>query len=130
MSNKTVVEKLTIREGMTVLCIDAPEGYLAALGTLPANVTIATERSPEVDVVLAFVRSKVALDALVAQFAPSLAAGVSLWIAFQKGTVKPKPDFNRDDVLACAEAAGLRSMTLIAVDGSWSAFRFVAKTPR
>jgi hypothetical protein len=51
-------------------------------------------------------------------------AGAVLWVAFRKGASKPKPDFNRDDVLAEARSAGFQNLTLISLDADWSAFKF------
>ena len=43
MSEKTVVQKLLIKEGYRVLIVNAPEGYVASLGDLPAGVAVATD---------------------------------------------------------------------------------------
>jgi hypothetical protein len=60
----------------------------------------------------------------LAHLKPFVSPGAVLWVAFRKGTSKPTPDFNRDDVLREARSAGLHSLTLISLDADWSAFKF------
>ena len=40
MSDKTIAQKLLIKEGKQVLLINAPKGYKAVLGVLPAGAKL------------------------------------------------------------------------------------------
>ena len=44
MSDKSVIQKLLIKEGYTVALVNAPRGYRTSLGALPKGVTV--ERGP------------------------------------------------------------------------------------
>ena len=124
MSEKMVVQKMQLKERNTIAFVHAPPGYPAALGALPNGMTVLDEPSVAANVTLVFVNTKSELDGLASKMIPFLTPQAVLWVAFRKGTAKPRPDFNRDEVLACAKAAGLQSLTLISLDADWSAFKF------
>ena len=124
MAEKTAVQKMMLKAGDTVAFVNAPEGYPAALGEFPEPVTLLYAPSVAAGVTQVFVRSKSDLTEQLAHLKPFVAVGAVLWVAFRKGTSKPKPDVNRDVVLAEAQAAGFQSLTLISLDADWSAFKF------
>jgi hypothetical protein len=126
MAEKTAVQKMMIKAGDTVAFVNAPEGYPGALGTLPDPVTILYEPSLSADVMQVFVNSRSDLNQQLAHLKPFVSPGAALWVAFRKGTSKPRPDFNRDDVLAEAQAAGFQNLTLISLDADWANFKFKA----
>ena len=126
MLEKPALQKMTIRATNTVAFLQAPEGYPGALGELPDPVTILYEPSLSADVTVVFAHSKSDLDTQVTRVKPYVREGTVLWVAFRKGTAKPKPDFNRDDLLAYAHAAGFHNLTLISLDADWAAFKFKA----
>lgn len=47
-----------------------------------------------------------------------------VWFAYPKGTSKIKTDINRDTIRATAEGFGLKTVTAISIDETWSALRF------
>ncbi len=63
MAEKTVIQKLLIKEGYRVLVVNAPEGYAAALADLPAGVVVVTGLNDPgpFDLIQAFVSSQAAL---------------------------------------------------------------------
>lgn len=115
---------MRLNDGDTVVCLHAPPNYPAALGALPDKVTVLQESTLPANATLVFVYTRAELDAQVAKMAPLLSPQALLWVAFRKVATKPNQDFNQDDVLACGQAAGLKSLTLISLDASWSAFKF------
>jgi len=126
MPEKTSAQKMSIRAGEVVVFINAPAGYPGALGTLPDPVTILYEPSLSANVTVTFAHSKSDLETHLAQLKPFVREGAVLWVAFRKGTAKPTPDFNRDDLLAHTRAAGFHNVTLISLDAEWAAFKFKA----
>ena len=124
MPEKSAVQKMMIKAGDTVAFVRAPEGYPAALGEFPDPVTILYEPSLSAGVTHVFVQSRSDLAEQLARLKPFVSPGAVLWVAFRKGTSKPQPDFNRDDVLREARSAGFHSLTLISLDADWSAFKF------
>jgi predicted CoA-binding protein len=61
MSDKTVAQKLLIKENYKVLFINEPENYKAILGDLPKNVTILSEPAKSIDFIQFFVSSNTEL---------------------------------------------------------------------
>jgi len=124
MPEKSAVQKMMIKVGDDVAFVQAPEGYPTVLGEFPDRVTILDEPSLSADVTVVFAHSKSDLDSQVARLKPFVREGGVLWLAFRKGAAKPKPDFNRDDVLRSAQAAGFHNLILISLDADWAAFKF------
>ena len=58
MPDKSASQKLLIKENYTVLLLNEPDNYQAALGDSPQNVTVLTEVGPPVDLVQLFLTSR------------------------------------------------------------------------
>ncbi len=127
MAESPLAKKLQIKSGAHVLVIDAPEGYFAELAPLPVGVQL-VERAPgHFDVVQAFVRTK----ADVARRAPivvkSAKPGAIIWLCWPKGSAHVATDLNRDVLFEQAQQFGLRAVSNISIDETWSALRFKTK---
>lgn len=124
MAASTLATKLQIKAGQTVVPIDAPVSYLAALDPLPAGAHLVEIGTQVADVVHLFVQDSAAL---VAHAAPALAAlkpeGM-LWISYPKGGSGLVTDLNRDVGWDVITKAGWQPVRQIAVDDVWSAVRF------
>lgn len=125
-STKPIARKLLIKPGSRVLVLNAPDDSARLLLPLPEGVTIATQPGggADFDAVLAFVRSK---DE-VAQRAPSIVAGLKpgglLWMAYPKKSGAIKTDISRDDGWQPMWVLGWDTVSLVALDETWSAMRF------
>ncbi len=124
MPEKTVAQKLFIKEGMKILLVNAPAGYSAKLGKLPRNVTVVKESSMPVDFVQLFIANRKELEAQAPKLKKMLNPDALLWVCYLKGTSKTKTDINRDTLHAYARTIGLEGVSLISVDDDWSAMRF------
>ncbi len=123
MPDKTIAQKLAIKEGHKVLFVNAPKGYKASLGAMPKKVVILAKPTEPVDVVQVFVASRKELEARLPQLKAVLAPQGTLWVTYLKGTSKHKTDINRDSVRAYARALGLEAVAIFSVDDDWSALR-------
>lgn len=47
-----------------------------------------------------------------------------LWFAYPKGTSKIKTDINRDTIRLTVEEFGLKTVTAVSIDETWSTLRF------
>ncbi len=124
MPEKTVAQKLFIKEGMRILLVNAPAGYVAKLGKLPKNVRVVKESSAPVDFVQLFIANRKELEAQLPKLKKALNPNGMLWVCYLKGTSKTKTDINRDSLHAYARTVGLEGIALISVDDDWSAMRF------
>ena len=72
MSNKTLAEKLVIREGYTVLVLNPPKGYKDALGPLPIEARVVAKSAAPVDFIQVFAPTRAEMIELLAQAKPLL----------------------------------------------------------
>ncbi len=123
MAEKSIAQKLMIKEGRTVLLVNQPPNYVAMLGELPSNVIVLTEPTANADIIQLFVSSRAELEAQLLNMKAMLNANGMLWVTYPKGTSKIKTDINRDSIYAYALTLGLEGVAIISVDDTWSALR-------
>jgi hypothetical protein len=122
MSDKSLAQKLAIKEGFSVLLVGAPEGYAARLGPLPAGVTLNPPAGPY-DVIQVFVATQKDLEAALPTLKPMLKPKGYIWVTWHKGASRIKTDVTRDTIWPFAATLGLQPVSNIAVDDDWSALR-------
>lgn len=123
MAEKSVAQKLQIKDGRSVLFVNQPPGYSALLGELPATVQVVDEPREPVDIVQVFVASRSELEQQLPRLKALLHPKSMLWVTYRKGTSKTKTDINRDTIYAYALTLGLEGVAMIAIDQDWSALR-------
>ena len=123
MSDKSIAEKLLIKENYTVTLINEPDNYRADLGKLPENVTVLNEAFEPVDLLQVFLTTEVELKTELADLKSCLKPGALLWLTYPKGTSRMKTDINRDSIREYAEQNGFKAVAMISVDEIWSALR-------
>jgi hypothetical protein len=127
VAETSLVKKLGIKPGATLLILHAPAGYLERLRPLPEGAELRTNATPgeRYDFVQVFVASIAELNACaasaIAAFRPN---GGQLWFCYPKKTGKIKTDITRDVGWEAVGAAGFLGVTLIAIDETWSSLRF------
>jgi len=124
MTENALIKKLQLKLGQHALFLNAPEGYIESLGRLPDGVALVDGPAGTLDFVQLFVRD----SAELALFAPVALAAIKrdgvFWISYPKKSSGVVSDLTRDVGWAPITAAGLRPVTQIAVDETWSAVRW------
>lgn len=115
---KTTAEKLLLKPGAALWCSDAAR--LSLLGDLPEGVTV-TSPLASATAALVFVESESAARAAVKRHAKALLATPLVWFLYPKGG---RADINRDSLWPIVAEHGMRPITQVAVDETWSALRF------
>ena len=123
MSEKSVAQKLLVKPG-TSLWVSSVEG-LARVGPVPEGVRPAGSLG-EADTAVLFVADEAALRAALADHAAELLGPRVLWFAYPKGG---RTDINRDSLWPIVAEHGLRPITQVAIDETWSALRFRPLAP-
>lgn len=123
MSEKTIAQKLMIREDYKVLFVNEPKGYRSILGELPPNVIVVTEPTAPIDLIQFFVTSRRGLEEKLSKLKSLLTPKGLLWVTYPKGASKIKVDINRDSIRRFAQSIGLEGVAMISVDETWSAMR-------
>ena len=122
MSEKSVAQKLLIKEGRTVLFVNPPPGYVSGLGALPAGVKLLKSHGTA-DLIQLFVKSRAELERELPKLKRALAPGALLWVTYPKVTSRMKGDINRDSIAAYARTVGMDGVSMVSVDDDWSALR-------
>jgi hypothetical protein len=124
MTDLSLQRRLQLKPGQRALILNPPEGYVESLGPLPEGVARVDDPPGTLDFVQLFVRD----SAELAIFAPVALAAIKrdgvFWISYPKKSSGVASDLTRDQGWAPITAAGLRPVTQIAVDETWSAVRW------
>jgi hypothetical protein len=115
---KSVAEKLHIKPGTTLWVW--PAARVALLGPLPDGAAVVDGIGAASSVFL-FVDDAATARAALAVHGADLAKPESLWFCYPKGG---RADINRDSLWPMVAEHGLRPITQVAIDETWSALRF------
>jgi len=118
MSEKTTASKLLIKPGATVWVSDASRASL--LGPMPADVAV-VDVLTRADVAVVVADDAATIRAALEENVDALASRPVLWVAYPKGG---RADINRDSLWRLIAPYGLRPITQVAIDATWSALRF------
>ena len=123
--------KLGIRPGSRVLLVDAPSSFAALLEPLPDGVTFVTDADADLrrtaDVAIVFAQRSEELARHFPRAMRALAADGGLWVAYPKRSSGVATDLAFAAVQRAGLEAGLVDNKSCAVDGTWSAVRFVVR---
>jgi len=118
MSEKTVAAKLLIKPGTAVWVSHGDRTSL--LGPLPDGSRLVAHPG-EAGVAVVIADDAAAMRAALAAHLDDLASRRVLWVAYPKGG---RADINRDSLWRLLAPHGLRPITQVAIDETWSALRF------
>jgi hypothetical protein len=125
-------KKLGLREGGTVLAVNAPAHYRELLAGLPGGVAFVT--TPPADAPLAFVHlftdSAADLAARLPQLRDRLAPDGVIWVSWPKKASGVETDLTEDAVRAAALPLGLVDVKVCAVDATWSGLKLVIRVAK
>ncbi len=124
MPETSLSKKLGMKPGQTMLILNAPEGYVATLTPLLEQTNIQTQAAGTYDFVQVFVRNKAELHRNASVAMQALKSGGLLWMTYPKKTSALKSDISRDILWEELRDTGMRPVTMIAIDETWSALRF------
>ena len=123
MTEKTVAQKLLIKENNRLQFVNAPVELLPSLGPLPAGVTLLNDVDAQADIILLFTANQVELEQHLPGLKARLAPKGLLWVFYYKLTSKKRGDIHRDSINAYAKGLGLEGIAMISVDEDVSALR-------
>ena len=116
---KTTADKLLIKPG-SAAWVSADE-HRRLLEPLPDGASWA-DAPAEAGTVVVFVDDRASLEAALDAVGEDLARPAYVWFAYPKGG---RSDINRDSLWpVVSERTGMRPITQIALDDTWSALRF------
>ena len=124
MSDNPIHKKLRLQPGQTARTVNAPQGYFDLIGGAPADVHFVDSELSEVDFVHLFATNRSELDRHIESALQSVKHDGLLWISYPKGGSKVETDINRDVIWEHLKRHGIRPVTQVSLDDTWSAMRF------
>jgi hypothetical protein len=119
-----LTKKLLLKPGYRALIVNPPEGFVSLLDELPEGVVVDLDQpaGDAYDFVQVFVKDQAELAALGLAAVHAVQFDGVLWICYPKLSGKIKSDLTRDVLWQLVP--GMRPVTQVAVDETWSAMRF------
>ena len=126
-SGTPLAKKLGIKEGFSVLTINAPDNFEELLQPLPIGVSISISPKPETDVVHFFTNSRDELFRGLAELRHMIKQNGSIWVSWYKKAAKLPTEITEDTVREAAFPLGLVDIKVCAVDEKWSGLKLVIR---
>lgn len=124
-SKRSLVQKLGIKPGFTILLLNAPPDYAHTLGPLPNEVTVTESLDGPLDFIHFFTKSQTELESRFNDLKQALAYDGMLWVSWPKKASKIETDLNGNIIREIGLANGLVDVKVAAVDEIWSGLKFV-----
>ena len=122
MADNPLVKKLLIKSGYRMVMLNAPPEY--HLGDLPSGAQLLAKVDAPLDFAQLFAKTGQELETNVPFILKALKKDGLFWVCYPKGGSKIKTDLNCDILWAAMGKFGLAGVSLISIDGVWSAMRF------
>lgn len=126
-SGTPLAKKLGIKEGFTVLVVNAPENFPELLHPLPENVSIVTVPHSDLDIVHLFTNSRDELFSALAKYKHLVKQNGTIWVSWYKKAARLPTEITEDTVREAAFPLGLVDVKVCAVDEKWSALKLVIR---
>ena len=118
-----ILKKLRVETLSGILIMNAPEEYLKLFPTREYDTVYQPENKGKYNFVQVFGTGKAELENLLLQVKEAGKYDCLFWACYPKGGGRIKSDLKRDLVWVCLELIGLRPVTQIALNETWSALR-------
>jgi hypothetical protein len=125
-SGTPLARKLGIKEGSSLLPVNAPSDYLDLLAPMPANVLLDVAGS-DVDVAHLFTNSRDDLARQLARLRDAIKQDGAIWVSWYKKAAKLPTEITEDRIREAAFPLGLVDVKVCAVDDKWSGLKLVIR---
>lgn len=126
-SGKQTWEKLGIKEGQTVVVIDAPSAYAKLIGGLPAGAKSSARVGAGAEMVHLFATEAKTLARQLVSLLETIAQNGTIWVSWPKKTSGVKTDITEDVIREAALPLGLVDVKVCAVNETWSGLKLVIR---
>jgi len=123
MNAEAIFRKLYLDDSKSVLIVNAPEAYTAILKGLGHDTHPAPEKKGSYDFVQVFGTTQEELEKLIVQVADAGKYDCIFWACYPKLTGKIKSNMKRETVWHALSLAGLKAVSSVSIDETWSALR-------
>lgn len=122
-STLKTLNKLQLSKAEFSLIINAPTSFSELLEGIAYDTSPQDNKKGKYDFILIFDVSHDALSSRVKEVADYGKHDILFWLCYPKGTGKIKSDLKREVVWEILDSIGLKAVTQIAIDDTWSALR-------
>lgn len=126
-SGTPLAKKLGIKEGTSILAVNAPANYESLISPLPAGAEIAENTGPDRDIVHFFTNSRDELFRALAYYKNLIKPNGAIWVSWYKKDAKLPTEITEDTVREAALPLGLVDIKVCAVDEKWSGLKLVIR---
>lgn len=123
-TEKTFAQKVRLEPDTELAVLNGPPDVASLIGELPARCEVTTRLPAKPQFVLLFVLDSKELGKQLPKVARKLGDASALWVAWPKGGSGLETDLNRDVLAKRVERSGLKAVSNVALDETWSALRF------
>ena len=126
-SGTPLAKKLGLKEGGTLVLVNAPPGIEQWLAPLPAASTLTGKPAASNKLLLLFCKDCATMKKALPIMSNKLHADGSLWISWPKKTSKLFVDLTEDGIRAIALPTGLVDVKVCAVSEDWSGLKLMVR---
>lgn len=127
-SQRSLADKLGIKDGHTVLIISAPENYDNTLNMGDRNVTVfhtINAKTTGCDVIQFFTRSRLEFEKKLTVLQKLIRQNGMIWISWPKKSSGVNTDLDENIIREYALSKGLVDVKVCAIDEIWSGLKLV-----
>jgi len=127
-SGTPLAKKLGIKEGMTMLAVDAPDDYRTLLAPIPEGVEMVggTPTAP-VDIIHLFTNTRDGLFRGLSDTRSLIKQNGAIWVSWYKKAARLSTEITEDTIREAAFPLGLVDVKVCAVDERWSGLKLVIR---
>ena len=126
-SGTPLPKKLGLKDGGTLVMLNAPEGIEKWLAPLPPASSLVTKLTAANALVILFCRDTSALKKALPTVSKKLHANGSLWISWPKKTSNLFVDLTEDGIRAIVLPTGLVDVKVCAINDDWSGLKLMVR---
>ena len=120
-------KKLGIKQGVTLVTVNAPAQYADLISPLPDAVTLATAQSADFDLLHLFTTSRAELIDVLTRHRHSMKQTAAIWVSWPKKASKIPSEITEDVIREICLPMGLVDIKVCAVDQVWSGLKLVIR---
>jgi hypothetical protein len=123
MAQTPLYKKLRLEPQHTVFVLNNPRVYAEILPDLAEPITFAAD-GEKADFVHLFVKDRSEFDQFIDEALSAVTYDGLFWVSYPKGSSGVDTDINRDILWELMLEKGMRPVTQISIDDTWSALRY------
>jgi hypothetical protein len=124
-SNKSLSDKLGIKNGFTIKIIHPPSHYFELLKDMPITIFISDDPNVLKDFIHLFITEAHNLNETLRNLKSEIKSNGMIWVSWPKKASKVPTDITEDVIRSIALKIGLVDIKVCAVDEIWSALKLV-----